>query len=459
MKKNLIIPFVVILFIFMITYPCASEENEKIFTLSECAKIGIDNSYQLKTYDSKVKQTVYQVKETLSAYNPNTAITGSSSYQKPIIYADFSMPSGLPNAGATIPTGMIIMPEWYHVYNLTVSKLITTFGKVEAAASLTKLGEDQARIQRNINEDTLLFQISQGFYQLLLAEQLLDIAKAQLRDWEEQFSVAQSRYKTGVVARYDLLRVQVSLFQSKDNVTTCQKNIDIARANLRTLMGLPVDRKIAGVKKVSFWSDEEEDRMKYELPKWYDIALSNHPAVKLGSLAHKQGESTLELAKLDNAPSVSFSSTYTKQTATFIGADWAWKNSVNLSIPLMDGGTRAAKIVQAMEIIHQADLTLEDTKKNVRWNVEQAYLNLHDLYPKIKTALLQIEMAEEGYRVARLRYKEGLGTIVEMVDAQSYLVNAQVNLQQTLYNFYTQMAALSYAAGIIKNDIFSSGRS
>ncbi len=161
---------------------------------------------------------------------------------------------------------------------------------------------------------------------------------------------------------------------------------------------------------------------------------------------------------MDNAPSLSFKTDYGKQTKTFVGSDWFWQNTVALSLPISDGGERKALMTEAVEMITQADLNKADTERTVLWNVEQAYLELHDLYPKIETAKFQVESATESLRVAKVRYREGLSTLIEVLDGETALRNAQLILQRTLCSYYIQMAALSYSTGIIQDDIFLLGR-
>jgi len=102
-------------------------------------------------------------------------------------------------------------------------------------------------------------------------------------------------------------------------------------------------------------------------------------------------------------------------------------------------------------LLKQAELNYQDSEKNVLWSVEQAYLNLHDLYPKIQTAREQTDQAKENLRVTNVRYREGINTIVEVIDSQNTFISAQAQYYQTLCNYYTQMAALSYSTGTIKN--------
>ncbi len=431
----------------------AFSQEKKCYTIEECARIGIENSFRLKSYDSKVVQNNAKVKETLATNNPSVSISGSSIYQRPEIM--FGLPISAPGLPALQAT---IIPEWYHNYNIAVTKLITSFGKVEAAARVTQVGDLQYKTQQRIDQDALLFDIVRGYYNVILSEQLVEIAKTQEKLWEEQYKVSESLYKRGVVAKYDLLRVHVSLTQSRDQHITNLKDLEVARGNLRTLMGLPVGTLIADIDDQSLWVDREKEKMELPLEHWRVKAQQNSPAIQLGKVARLQGICALDLAVLDNAPTLSFQSNYNRLTQTFASKDWEWQNTFALSIPISDGGQKSAKITQAKELISQADLNIQDTERTVLWNVEKSYLDLHDLQIKIKTSEEQLDAAKEGSRVANIRYKAGLGTIVELTDAELNLVKAKVNLKQTYCSYHIQMAALSYTSGILYDDIFMSGR-
>lgn len=456
MKKSLCILVAACFLVVGVVFAQASDG--KIYTLLECAQNGIENSFKLKGYDSRVRENQAKVKETLAAENPHVGIQGATVYQKPEI--DFSIAQALPISipGLASAPAAVVQPEWYHNYSVSIRKLISSFGRIEAAAKLIGMTQEIEKTRKDMETQSLLFSVTQAFYNMTLAGELLETARAEQASWEEQYHVTEALYNRGAVARYDLLRVEVSLERSRDQVQTTIKNLGLARGNLRTLMGLPVDTFIEGVRETCLWKDEESHRLEFSLEKWRQIALQSQPAIQLARVACMQAEYALQLAMLDMAPALNFETGYTRQTATFITEDWGWKNTLSLSLPLMDGGEKKAKIAEAKEIITQADLNLSDTLRNVNWNVEQAYLELQDLHPKIDTAQHQVTVSEEGLRVAKVRYKEGLSTMVEVVDAQNSLVRARVKLSETLYYYYTSMAALSYASGILQDDIFLLGR-
>lgn len=429
----------------------AAETSSRVYTLFDCAEIGIDRSFRLKSYDSKMRQDDAKVKETLSKNNPEVFINGSTTYQQPEIVFALALP-GVP------PLSSVITPQWFHDYNLNVSKLISSFGKVEANAKLQEMSVEQDRVQKDIDRDLLLFNIAQAYYAVILDEHLLSIAQVQAQEWEEQYKVSDAQFRRGVVAKYDLLRVEVALIQSKDAIRTAETHLEVSRGNLRTYMGLPRSEPVTEVREESTWGSEENHRLEFPVEKWLKIATENNSSLALCRVAQLQGKYAFELAMLDNAPSLVFNASYDRLTATFIQKDWAWKGTIALSLPLADGGERKYKMIQASEMIKQADLAYSDTEKNVLWNVEQAYLQLQDLYPKIETSRKQVEVSTEGLRVAKVRYKEGLSTLIEVLDAETSLRNSQVILHRNICSYYTQMAALSYASGTLQDDIFILGR-
>jgi outer membrane protein TolC len=447
------IKFLAFLLLFLTFIPAGMSFGEpektpsKTYSLQECARLSIENSFKIKTYDYKLDYNQQKVKEILSNNNPQASITGLSTYQKPEVA--FTLP-------LFPPIKAVIQPEWYHNYNINVTKLITSFGKVEASAKLTEINNETILDQKQIEDESTLLSAARGFYGLLLAQEILSIAEAQVKTWEEQYRISESQYKRGVVARYDLLRVEVSLKTAQDQRETAVKNLDVARGNLRTVMGLPFEERISSLEKSSPWGEGEKEKYEATLLKWRDRGREKNPSMKIARVACRQSALALDLALLDMAPSLSFQTSYGRLTQSFGAADWAWKNTVQLALPLVDGGEKKSKIAQAKDLIQQADLTLSDTERTVLWNVESAYLELHDINPKLKTAEEQLALAEEGYRVASVRYREGLNTIVELVDAQTQRLRSQVNREQVLYSYYTQMAALSFAAGTLREDIFSS---
>ncbi len=422
--------------------------EEKKLDLRECARTGIENSFRLQSYDSKSRYTDARVKEVSAAKNPHVSINGSSAFQQPEVALALQSDPQAP------PVKAIAIPKWYHSYTLAVTQLISSFGKIEMNEKYVKMDEVLINFQKQSETDKLLFDITEAYYRVMLAKELLDIADAQHQMWQEQYKTSESMFNRGAVAKYDLLRIKVSLSKSEENIITAQKDLEIAKGSLETLMGVKYIFDNSGVIYNDFWVNKA--RFEQNAGEWKKIAAEQNPVILLGKAAVEQSDYAIGLAKLEMAPSLMFQTGYGRNSATFATEDWSWKNSVSLNLPIGDGGERKAKIAQARELKTQAQLNLADTNKNIMWDVEKACLQMKELKAKQITAGEQLESASETFRVASLRYTSGLGTMVELTDASANLVTAQSQIKQINYSIQIQSAIISYSCGTINQEIFGS---
>ncbi|MGI4790782.1 MAG: TolC family protein, partial [Janthinobacterium lividum] len=121
--------------------------------------------------------------------------------------------------------------------------------------------------------------------------------------------------------------------------------------------------------------------------------------------------------------------------------------SAVLGIPLYDGGTTKAKIREAQSDLRSQQVTLSQLQENVAVEVRQALANIFDAQTRASSAGLGAQQAEEAYRLANVRYQNGIGTILDVVNAQAQLAQARSNLLNAQYDYQTSLAQLTRAIG------------
>ena len=126
----------------------------------------------------------------------------------------------------------------------------------------------------------------------------------------------------------------------------------------------------------------------------------------------------------------------------------SWSAGLNLTIPLFKGGATRGKVKAYRADHQQALLAQKETRDAVKLEVEEAY----DLMLQAKKTLdiqgVTIELAEEGLRIANLRYESGIGTLLEVLSAQTALTEARDNLALAKFVFRQARAQLKKATTV-----------
>ena len=126
-----------------------------------------------------------------------------------------------------------------------------------------------------------------------------------------------------------------------------------------------------------------------------------------------------------------------------IGAKASWS--------LWDGGTTQNKVKVATDTLEKAKEANLAAVDNVLLAVQKAYLNLRSAEQTIQSTQTAVAQGQESFRIATLRYRAGVGTNLDVLDAETKLTDARNNYVQALYNYNISIAALEQLTGVPLN--------
>jgi outer membrane protein len=125
-----------------------------------------------------------------------------------------------------------------------------------------------------------------------------------------------------------------------------------------------------------------------------------------------------------------------------------WMVSLNLSLNVFDSGLTRSQVKQAEYGVISSQEQARQTRDGVALEVRDAYLSMKEAEKRIETSKVAVDQAEEDYKIAEVRYTAGVGTNLDVIDAQLSLAQAKTNYTQALYDFNTSKAKLEKAMGI-----------
>lgn len=284
-----------------------------------------------------------------------------------------------------------------------------------------------------------------GYFNMLNATNMKALRQESVDRLQAHLDNVIAQYNVGIVARADVLRSEVELANAQQNYITASNEYDVAEATLNNIIGTPLGTTLL-----------LKDRLQYE-PYENDMAYclayseQHRPELKQAEYAIDSAEAALVVARSGHMPKV-----YANASNNWggNGSDWPgdddenWSVGVTASMNVFDSGVTWSKIHAAQENLAKVKESQRQIKDNVELEVRTDYLNLREAEKRITTTQVAVASAEEDYHIAVVRYQAGVGTNIDVMDAQEALTQAKTNYYQALYNYNTSKAALNTSMGV-----------
>lgn len=332
-----------------------------------------------------------------------------------------------------------------HSNSITASIPIYTGGQLSGTIDQAKanyksyaLGETKAYIEMKKTA-------TDGYFSLLQAGNMENLYQDSVNQLEEHLKNVQAQYDVGVVAKVDVLRSEVSLANAQQQLIQAANNYDVAEASLNKIIGTSLDTTLK--LKDSLQYTPYENDMQYCL----DYASMNRVDLEQGRLAVDAAKGAVKVAKSGFLPKVNASA---GEAWGGNGSNWPgddkenWTVGISASMNIFDSGVTLSKVHAAEEKLLQAEETYRDTVNSVELEVRSKYLGLREAEKRISTTQVAVAKAEEDFHIAQVRYMAGVGTNLDVIDAQVALTEARTNFVNALYDYNTSKIALETAMGV-----------
>lgn len=332
-----------------------------------------------------------------------------------------------------------------HSNSITASLPIFTGGELQG-----QIGQAKANYRSMLSAEEQAYNemketATTGYFNMLNATNMKALRQESVDRLQAHLDNVIAQYNVGIVARADVLRSEVELANAKQDYITASNEYDVAEATLNNIIGTPLGTTLL-----------LKDRLQYE-PYENDMAYclayseQHRPELKQAEYAIDSAEAALVVARSGHMPKV-----YANASNNWggNGSDWPgdddenWSVGVTASMNVFDSGVTWSKIHAAQENLAKAKESQRQIKDNVELEVRTEYLNLREAEKRITTTQVAVASAEEDYHIAVVRYQAGVGTNIDVMDAQEALTQAKTNYYQALYNYNTSKAALNTSMGV-----------
>lgn len=307
-------------------------------------------------------------------------------------------------------------------FGVTISQTIydglRTANSVRSAESQVK---GQRELLRN-TEQLVLLDAATAYMNVLQNTALVDLQKQNLEALQEELRAARDRFSVGEITRTDVAQAEAS-------VATAQSDLALANSNLNTANA--VFFQVIGLRPTKLSPGRPIDRL---LPKNLNTAvefgLTRHPAVKAAEFAVDAGFSNVKVAEAALSPTLTLNGTASSDYNSSANTErqTAASATLNLTVPIYQGGAEYATIRQSKETLGQLRIEVDVNREQVRANVVQYWGALEAAKAAIESAQASVAANEIALRGVREEWRVGQRTTLDVLNAQTALFDARASL-------------------------------
>ena len=291
-----------------------------------------------------------------------------------------------------------------------------------------------------------MFRVVKCYYGVLLAEKQLEVAEQSAKTATSIRDRSQVRFDAGLVVQSDLLSAKVRLASREQEQIRARNNVEIARAQLNTAMGVAIDKVYQPADPLG-----ERHLTASSLPDLEQKALVARPDLKRIDAQQSAQELSVAIAKSSFGPRLNAFAGWEMNNPTFLagGGGNNWLGGIELQIDLFQGGAKRAALSRERATAEKISALKQAASDAVRLEVRQAYYDQDASRQQLEVARTAITEAQESLRIIQDRYDGGLLTMTDLLGAEENVRRTQADYWQAVYQFHISYANLELACGTL----------
>lgn len=471
--------------VFIALCAIAMASSAQVVTLDSCRHMALRNNKEIQQASMGIEKAAYQRKEAAAAYLPQFDLTAGYIYNSrkmSLIKEDQLLPTksfnpqtgqydynllidpatGYPVQinGQYVPTTVALLPKsgmTYNIHNLmggalTVTQPIYMGGKITAMNQITELAQQLAQEMLDGKVEDVIYNVDATYWQVISLCAKEKLARSYVGLVEKLDNDVKAMVNEGVATMANQLAVDVKLNEANVDLTKVENGVTLSRMLLAQLCGLPVNT-------VMTLADEGHDDLNISLaPSTYNLdeVYSKRHDVRSLELATKIYDQQVKVARSEMMPKLAaVAALHATNPNTYNGFEnrfgAAFSVGATLRMPLWHWGGLSNKVKAAQVEANVKRLELDDAKEKIALQISQAAFRYQEAFKTYEATKANLAQANENLRIADLAFKEGMGTIDDVLTAQtawlkanSEKIDAEIDVQLTHEYLDKVMGTMNY---------------
>jgi outer membrane protein TolC len=333
------------------------------------------------------------------------------------------------------PTSTLVVGSARAEYEVFSLRKFAELGRTRAELASAEAGELEQRFQAALETES-------AYYDVLVSQELGRVAQERASRAREGLAVARARVASGAAVQTDslqlvleLTRAEVDLLVRRNALRTAQLELGRRVGEPRAVDAVPLDTMPAPDLPVG-------------LPEAIQAALEQGPQYRAAQSSERAADATLKSARSDYFPTLGIGALHQRyDTEIFPGAAKVTSVTFSLSFPLWNNGLREIELTKARTARDVARTIREDLERGVRRDVIAAFDTYESSREAVRLARVGVDVARVNYRMQEMRYRAGASTILDLLDSQVSLAEAEAGLVQARYVTRLSLARLEAILG------------
>ncbi|MBU0573533.1 MAG: TolC family protein [Candidatus Margulisbacteria bacterium] len=331
-------------------------------------------------------------------------------------------------------------------YQLSLSQPIYTGGKLFSGLRSSQKGFSVAQEQLKSAMQNVSYNVTVAYFGVIQAEKFQELAQQSFDIAQEHLNQVNAMLKAGTSTRADVLRAEVSKAQAEVSLTKAKNSVLIAKNNFNNSLGKDLFEEIP--------LSETEFTIKYEQIPEYSILLGyayeNRPDWKQFLFGKEIAAESVNIARSDYFPSLALVGTYGEQMSvypSFTSDSHSWTAIVSGSWSLLEA-PRRGKLKEARARLEEQNEQERSLYNTIALEVRNTFFDLKSALETLASTQKAVELAQENLKVSEVRFTSGLGTNLEVMDAQVALTQASIDNLDAIFGIITSKAKINRVTGL-----------
>lgn len=340
------------------------------------------------------------------------------------------------------PGGNPAVPAYRWNYGVFLNQVLFDWGQRQHAESAARREVEAANFRTDEAQNGVRLVVGTTFFNILRAQQLVRVAQERVASTTEQLRVARARFETDVSPRFDVIRSEAELANAQQELIEAQNEVALAEATFNTALGRDVNTPVA------IDPNATPDRSEFTFDELRSTAEEQRPSLRAFRADIRGLEQTIRSRRAENKPQISLGATFDRPNpGGFASTENRYSAGLVMTFPFLDSGLTRGRVREAQGTLESRRARLETERQQVELDIRQGQLDLAEAGQRIDTSRKELTSAREALRVAEVRYRSGVGTNVEVTDAQVAVARAGQNLANAEFDYLTALVRLEYATG------------
>jgi outer membrane protein TolC len=331
--------------------------------------------------------------------------------------------------------------------SLSLSYTVLDFGGRSGAIDVTRQTAVAADFTHNATVENTILEVESAAFNFLSTRALRDAAKADLEQATASLDAATERRRVGLATVADVLQARTARSQAELALQTLEGTLMVTRGGVAVAMGLPAN---APFEMPDVVASDSVHFIAQSVDSLIEMAVRNRPELASAQAEAAAVQSQIRVARSASLPALGFTATGANNGSDVAGfAGRTYSLNFGVAIPVFTGFSNQYNVAAAKDEYQSALARSAATKQQIVQQVFAAYYLLRTSTDRVRTSRDLLASATESEAVARERYKEGVGSIVDLLIAQSALANARAQSVTARWEWRTSLAQLAHDVGVL----------